>query len=68
MNLFWKRIFGGMTGTAKLERKEAALLQEMERYYQIEASAELAEYKDLMAKVKTPEFKLIPDSEKIRTN
>ncbi len=56
MNLFWKRIFGGMTGTAKLERKEADLLQEMERYYQIEASAELAEYKDLMAKVKTPEF------------
>lgn len=56
MNLFWKRIFGGMTGTAKLERKEAALLHEMERYYQIEASAELAEYKDLMAKVKTPEF------------
>lgn len=56
MNLFWKRIFGGMTSTAKLERKEADLLQEMERYYQIEASAELAEYKDLMAKVKTPEF------------
>lgn len=57
MNLFWKRMFGGVTGTAKLEKREAAVTQAMKRYYAIEQSAELAEFQELCSKVKTPEFK-----------
>lgn len=57
MNLFWKRMFGGMTSTAKLEKKEADLARQFERYCEVSKSAELAEFKELQAKVKSPEFK-----------
>ena len=57
MNLFWKKMFGGMTSTAKLEKREADLAREYDRYCEIGKSAEWAEFKELQAKVKSPEFK-----------
>ena len=57
MNLFWKKMFGGMTSTAKLEKNEAELAREYDRYCEVGKSAEWAEFKELQAKVKTPEFK-----------
>jgi hypothetical protein len=39
MNLFWKKLFRGITPTAKLERNEAALLKAMHRYAEVENSS-----------------------------
>ena len=57
MNLFWKKMFGGLTSTSKLEKREADLFREFERYCEVSKSAELAEFKELQDKVKSPEFK-----------
>lgn len=57
MNLFWKRLFGGITPTAKLEKYEADLLIAMVRYEEVEKSVELAEYKKLYHVVKSADFK-----------
>lgn len=57
MNLFWKKMFGGLTNTAKLEKQEAELVREYDRYCEVGKSAEWAEFKELQAKVKSPEFK-----------
>lgn len=56
MNLFWKRLFGVITPTAKLEKYEADLVKAMNRYVEVEKSVELAEYKELYHLVKSAEF------------
>ncbi len=56
MNLFWKKFFGGITSTAKLEQEEIELVQAMQRYAEVEKSVELAEYKKLFHEVKSAEF------------
>ncbi len=56
MNLFWKKLFGGITPTAKLERKEAEILNSLLRYDEVEKSVELAEYKQLYHIVKSASF------------
>ncbi|MEI8087536.1 MAG: family 16 glycosylhydrolase [Paludibacter sp.] len=56
MNLFWKRLFGGITPTAKLEKYEADLLIAMVRYEEVAKSVELAEYKKLFHVVKSAGF------------
>ena len=56
MNLFWKRLFGGITPTAKLEKYEADLLIAMVRYEEVAKAVELAEYKKLFHVVKSAAF------------
>jgi hypothetical protein len=56
MNLFWKKLFGKITPTAKLEKNEADLVKAMHRYEEVEKSVELAEYKKLFHLVKSAEF------------
>ena len=56
MNLFWKKLFGGITPTAKLEKLEADLIEAMHRYAEVEKSVELAEYKGLFHIVKSAKF------------
>jgi hypothetical protein len=56
MNLFWKKLFGEITPTAKLEKNEADLAKAMHRYDEVEKSLELAEYKKLFHLVKSGEF------------
>lgn len=65
MNLFWKKLMGGITPTAKLEKYEVDLLEAMQRYAKVEKSVELAEYKSLFHVVKSPEFQ---DAKKILQN
>jgi hypothetical protein len=57
MNLFWKRLFGSIISTAKLEKNEAELIEAMHRYAQVEKSLELAEYNRLFHVVKSSLFK-----------
>lgn len=56
MNLFWKKLFGGITPTAKLEKDEADLIKAMLRYAEVEKSVELVEYKKLFHIVKSAAF------------
>lgn len=56
MNLFWKNLFGGITPTVKLEKNEADLINAMKRYYDVEKSVELVEYKKLFHVVKSATF------------
>ena len=56
MNLFWKILFGSLTGTTKLEKKEILLQRAMQRYERIGKSLELTEYKDLKQIVKSAGF------------
>jgi hypothetical protein len=56
MNLFWKRILGQMKSTAKMEAEFAVLTADFKRYCDIEASKELAEYRELFEKVRSAEF------------
>ena len=56
MNLFWKKLFGGITPTAKLEKDQAELIQSMQRYAEVEKSMELAEYNKLFHVVKSAQF------------
>lgn len=57
MNLFWKKLFGEITPTAKLEKDEADLVIAMHRYAEVEKSVELAEYTQLFHVVKSAIFK-----------
>ncbi len=57
MNLFWKKLFGEITPTTKLEKNEADLVIAMHRYSKVEKSVELAEYKKLFQVVKSAKFK-----------
>lgn len=56
MNLFWKNLFGALTPTAKLEKKEIELINDMHRYLKVKKSAELSEYKELYHIVKSAKF------------
>jgi len=56
MNLFWKKLFGEITPTAKLEKDEAELKEAMHRYAEVEKSVELVEYKKLFHIVKSAKF------------
>ena len=56
MNLFWKKLFGAITPTAKLEKSEADLILAMNRYAEVEKSVELAQYKELFHVVKSAKF------------
>ena len=56
MNLFWKKLLGEITPTAKLERNEAELVKAMHRYAEVEKSVELGEYKKLYHIVKSAKF------------
>ena len=56
MNLFWKKLFGGLTPTAKLEKNEAELIAAMERYDKIAKSPQLVEYNKLFHIVKAAPF------------
>ncbi|MEI6555213.1 MAG: family 16 glycosylhydrolase [Paludibacter sp.] len=56
MNLFWKKLFGGITPTARLEKNEADLVLAMQRYAEVEKSVELEEYNKLFHIVKSAEF------------
>ncbi len=57
MNLFWKKLFGGITPTATLEKNEADLEIAMHRYEKVGKSIELAEYKSLFHIVNSAKFK-----------
>ncbi len=57
MNLFWKKMFGGMLSTSKFEKIEEAAVNDMKRYDEIGQSLELEEYKKLYHVVKSSEFK-----------
>ncbi len=56
MNLFWKILFGKLTGTTKLEKKEMLLQKNVQRYERIGKTLELAEYKDLKQLVNSAGF------------
>jgi hypothetical protein len=56
MNLFWKKLFGGITPTAKLEKEQAELVESMQRFAEVEKSIELAEYNKLFHIVKSAQF------------
>jgi len=56
MNLFWKKLFGGLTPTSKFEKKEFELIQSMRRYTEVENSLEFTEYKSLFKEVKSSGF------------
>lgn len=58
MNLFWKRILGQMQSTAKMEAQFAVLNADFRRYCDVEASKELAEYRELFEKVKSADFQV----------
>ncbi len=57
MNLFFKKAFGSLKATEKLEKEEAALLLEYKRYCDVEASEQLKEYTQLFHIVKSADFK-----------
>ena len=65
MNLFWKYLFGKITSTDKLEKAEAELINNFERYSEIEKSLELVEYNKLFHEVKSSTF---VDNKKILQN
>lgn len=56
MNLFWKKLFGVITPTDKLEKNEADLKEAMKRYTEVEKSVELTEFKKLFHVVKSAKF------------
>ncbi len=57
MNIFWKKLFGGITSTSKFEKQEADFIAKMRLYYDVQKSAELAEYQYLKPIVTTSEFR-----------
>jgi hypothetical protein len=56
MNLFWKKLFGTLIPTAKLEKNEGELIAAMERYDKIAKSPQLVEYNKLFHIVKSAAF------------
>ncbi|PID94523.1 MAG: hypothetical protein CSA89_01500 [Bacteroidales bacterium] len=57
MNLFFKRLFGLMESTDKMEAKDNQLFADYIHYKRFEASDEYAEYKRLFEVVKSADFK-----------
>ncbi|MBQ7530293.1 MAG: hypothetical protein IJT12_01125 [Paludibacteraceae bacterium] len=56
MNLFFKRLTGGLQSTEKMERRILADEQRIARYRQVEQSEELKEYLELKKVVESKEF------------
>lgn len=56
MNLFWKKLFGGITSTEKFEQQQLAFQQSIKHYFEFEKSPELEEFKKLEKTVKSKEF------------
>ena len=57
MNLYWKRLFGGLMSTAKFEDKLQKELADYKRFLLIAESKELEEYNELYKQVKSSNFK-----------
>lgn len=57
MNLLWKKLFGSLPATDKLEKEELALLMDYKKYCDIETSEQLAEYTRLFHIIKAADFK-----------
>ncbi|MBR1630925.1 MAG: family 16 glycosylhydrolase [Paludibacteraceae bacterium] len=57
MNLFWKKLFGGLTSTEKFEKQIQEQFATYQRYKEVAQSAELKEYMQLREIVKTASFK-----------
>ena len=57
MNLFWKKIFGGLTPTAKYEAQQSELWRDYKRYIEIEKSVELEKFNALFHIIKSADFK-----------
>lgn len=64
MNLFWKKLFGGLASTPKFEEQCAEMEASFLRYVKVQQSDELKEYEELFKKVKSPEFR---DNKKMLT-
>lgn len=56
MNLFWKRLFGTIASTEKIEKHYAQIIIDYKRYKEVEKSIELAEYNELFHVVKSADF------------
>lgn len=56
MNLFWKNLFGKITPTSELEKRENELVVAMNRYDEVAKSKELEEYTKLFHEVKSAAF------------
>lgn len=57
MNLFWKELFGTLKSAQKMEAEAQQLQHDLQRYFEVAKSAELAEYIELEKEVTTAEFK-----------
>ena len=57
MNLFWKKVFGGLQSTAKFEKKMNELAKDYQRFISVGSSKEFAEYTELYKIVKSAELK-----------
>ena len=57
MNLFWKKIFGRLTPTAKYEAQQEELRRDYERYLEVENSVELEKFNALFHTVNSADFK-----------
>lgn len=57
MNLYWKRLFGSLKSTAKVEARFNQRRVNYAHFRKVAESKELAEYNDLFNKVKSPEFR-----------
>lgn len=57
MNLFWKKTFGSLKATEKLEQEEVDLLIAYKRYCDVETSEQLKEYTQLFHIVKSADFR-----------
>jgi len=57
MNLFWKELFGTLKAAQKMETEAQQLQKDLQRYFEVAKSAELAEYIELEKQVTTAEFK-----------
>ena len=56
MNLFWKKLFGGITSTEKFEQQQLAFQQSIKNYFEFEKSPKLEEYKRLHEIVNSKQF------------
>lgn len=56
MNLFWKNLFGKITPTLELEKREEELVVALNRYDEVAKSKELEEYSKLFHEVKSAAF------------
>ncbi len=56
MNLFWKKLFGGLKSTQSIEQKEEVLRRETKRYNDVRESGTLQRYLELKAIINSPAF------------